>query len=151
VNPHRLVAAVRWLHHDLDADLLAHDIGTQVGNRVDKRAETVFTQGMTTSTHHMSYCDNPAGHAGVCKSVEDRRPSAAFSAVTDALGLRTVTINTEQAKAAVLALLTVVAGTDVEDCNTWHGGLGTDLCEFCEALVILRAAAGYTPTDWVRP
>lgn len=109
--------------------------------------ETVFTQDMTTQTHHMSYCDSPTGHVGVCRSTEDRSTGV----LMDTLSERTITITTEQAKAACISITRTINAQDIEDTDTWHGGIGSDLCEFCEALIILRAAAGYTPTDCYRP
>lgn len=65
--------------------------------------------------------------------------------------LGTVTISPAQARAACTALAVAVCADDIEDCLTWHGGLGADRCEFCEALVILRSGAGYWPKDHLRP
>jgi len=81
----------------------------------------------------------------------NRRFRAMTTTRTTHDALRTVRITTEQAKAATMAIAQVIAATDYEDCNTWHDGLGTDLCCFCEALVILRHAAGYEPVDHLRP
>jgi hypothetical protein len=64
---------------------------------------------------------------------------------------RVAVLTPPQANAAVLTLAPVVLASDIADCTTWHNGLGADECEFCEALVILRHAAGYTPRDHLRP
>ncbi len=70
---------------------------------------------------------------------------------TDTIHFRTIRIHTEHAKAATIALLHAVAGTDPIDERTWHGGLGADLCDHCCALVVLRHAAGYSAADHLRP
>lgn len=67
------------------------------------------------------------------------------------MAVRSLTITTRQARAAAASLLVSVCGTDIENADTWHGGLGTDLCEHCSALVVLRVAANYSPTDSLRP
>jgi hypothetical protein len=64
---------------------------------------------------------------------------------------RVAVLTAKQANAAVLSLARVNLALDPDDCTTWHNGLGADSCEFCEALVILRQAAGYTPKDHLRP
>lgn len=64
---------------------------------------------------------------------------------------RVAVLTAKQANAAVLSLARVILAIDPDDCTTWHNGLGADECEFCEALVILRSAAGYTPNDHLRP
>lgn len=64
---------------------------------------------------------------------------------------RIAVLTAKQANAAVLSLARVILAIDPDDCTTWHNGLGADECEFCEALVILRQAAGYTPNDYLRP
>jgi hypothetical protein len=71
---------------------------------------------------------------------------------TTAVETRTsVSLTVEQANAATIAIAKVICASDIEDSDTWHGGIGTDLCEFCEALVIMRAAAGHSAKDCLRP
>ncbi len=57
----------------------------------------------------------------------------------------------QEAQVVLGCLLACVAGTDAADEDTWHGGLGSDMCEGCTALVKVRPLAGVEARDHLRP
>jgi hypothetical protein len=62
-----------------------------------------------------------------------------------------VALSPREAIAIVGPLLRSIAGEDWTDADTWHGGIGSDLCEACTALIKIRALTGAPVADGLRP